>query len=138
MAAFVSPERPSEGRRAQTSSPVVLGRSVARDHARAGARVAAQHFLQAYVAFLYGRRAARDLPSATANLRRHLRKTHIRVPPARAERTPTIGFLRADARDRRLVQVSVAVNDGDLSPYRIRAIVARRGRRWLVVRVTDQ
>jgi hypothetical protein len=139
LAAFVSPEhRPSEALRAPPSSPVVLGRSVARHDARAGAREAGQRFLRAYVAFLYGRRAARDLPSATANLRSHLRRTHIRVPPARAERTPTISALRVDACDRRFVQVSVPVDDGDLSPYRIRAIAERRGRRWLVVRVTDQ
>jgi hypothetical protein len=115
----------------------VLGRSVARDHARAGAREAAQQFLRAYVAFLYGRRAAKDLPSATDESRSHLRQTRVRVPPARAERTPTIGFPRAGAHDRRHVQVSVTVDDGDLSPYRIRAIVERRGRRWLVVRVSD-
>jgi hypothetical protein len=117
------------------SPEVVLGGAPRSGFARAGAREAGQRFLRGYVAFLYGRRRDDELQGASADLRRSLRRARLRVPPARAARTPRIIALRAVLQAPGVAQVTATVGDGDLAAYPVTAIVERRGARWLVTHV---
>ena len=101
-------------------------------HARAGAREVAGRFCRTYVAFLYGRIGENDIQGASAQLRRRLRRARVRVPPARAQRTPTVVQLRTALRSPSVVRASATVGDGDLAAYVITAVIERRAGRWLV------
>jgi hypothetical protein len=129
-----SHRRSAPGRRAgeRPAPEVVLGRGRSRVHARAGAREAGERFLRTYVAYLYGRIGAAGLQEATVGMRRTLRQARVRVPPARAARTPTITGLRSAIPRPGVVEVTATVDDGDLATYPVTAFVERRGGRWLV------
>ena len=96
-----------------------------------------ERFLRGYVAFLYGRANADELQGASADLRRALRRSRIRVPPARARRAP--GLVRVDAvlQAPDVVQLTATIDDGDLTPYPVTAFVERRDARWLVTHLAD-
>jgi hypothetical protein len=54
------------------------------------------------------------------------------VPPARAERRPTIARVEAVWQASAIVEVTATVDDGDIAPYSVTAFVERRAGRWLV------
>lgn len=94
-------------------------------------------FLRGYVAFLYGRANADDLQGASADLRRSLRRSRVRVPPARARRTARIAHVDVVLQAPGVVQVTAMIDDGDLTPYPVTAFVERRDGRWLVSHLAD-
>jgi hypothetical protein len=90
--------------------------------------------VRAYVAFLYGRADVGELPGVTGGLRRSLRRSRVRVPPARARRRPRVTRVWTLRSTPAVVQVSATVDDGDVSPYAIVARVEWRDGRWVVTR----
>ena len=134
-----SRRRPTSGAHGppHPSPQVVLGGEAPLGFARAGAREAGARFLREYVAFVYGRRGADELEGASADLRRSLRRARVRVPLARAARTPTLVDMRAVVQAPTVVQVTATVDDGDLAAYPVTAFVERRAGRWLVTHVGD-
>ena len=119
-------------RRHDPPGEVVLGPAAPEVHTRAGARAAGERFLRTYIAYLYGRIGANDVQSATIDLRRALDRARVRVPPARAERSPTIVGVRTGIQHPGVVRVTATVDDGDLATYAITVLVERRDGRWLV------
>ena len=82
------------------SVPPTAGDDVVIEDHRAGAvplaaRRVGERFLVGYVAYLYGRERAGGLDGTTRSLARELRRVRVRVPPARAARTPRIVSLRS-------------------------------------------
>jgi hypothetical protein len=116
---------------------VVIGAGVRGVPSIAEARKAGERFLRGYVAFLYGRANADDLRGASADLRRSLRRSRVRVPPARARRTPRLVRLDAVLQAPDVVQLTATIDDGDLKPYPVSAFVERRVVSWLVTRLAD-
>ena len=101
------------------------------------ARRVGERFLRRYVAYLYGRGSADELEGATRELRRVLRRARVRVPPARAARTPGIVRLQSTEQSPATVVVTVIVDDGDLAAYPVTALVERRAGSWQVIRLAD-
>jgi hypothetical protein len=101
------------------------------------ARRVGERFLRRYVAYLYGRGSADELKGATRELRRVLRRARVRVPPARAARTPRIVRLQSTEQSPATVVVTVIVDDGDLAAYPVTALVERRAGFWQVIRLAD-
>jgi hypothetical protein len=101
------------------------------------ARRVGERFLGRYVAYLYGRGSADELKGATRELRRVLRRARVRVPPARAARTPRIVRLQSTEQSPATVVVTAIVDDGDLAAYPVTALVEQRAARWQVTRLAD-
>jgi hypothetical protein len=101
------------------------------------ARRVGERFLNGYVAFLYGHRSAAELEGASGELRRALRRARVRVPPARAARTPRVVALQSAKQSPVTVVVTAIVDDGDLAAYPVTAAVERRTGRWQVTRLAD-
>ena len=101
------------------------------------ARRVGERFLRSYVPFLYGRGRADELKGASRELRRTLRRARVRVPPARAARTPRIVRLQSAEQSSATVVVTVIVDDGDLATYPVTALVERRAGSWQVIRLAD-
>ena len=101
------------------------------------ARRVGERFLNGYVAFLYGRGSVDELEGATRELRRELRRARLRVPPARAARTPRIVRLQSAEQSPATVVVTAIVDDGDLAAYPVTALVERRAGSWQVTRLAD-
>jgi hypothetical protein len=101
------------------------------------ARRVGERFLNEYVAFLYGRGSINVPERATSDLRRELRGARVRVPPARAARTPRVVRLQSAKQSPAAVVVTAIVDDGDLAAYPVTAIVERRAGRWRVMRLAD-
>jgi hypothetical protein len=119
------------------SPTVVLGGAARGDVALTSARNVGARFLRTYVAFVYGHTSAAGLEGATADVRRALRHSRLRVPPARRERAPAIVRLQAVRQAAATVQVAATVDDGDVAPYLVTAFVELRGGRWWVTQVAD-
>jgi hypothetical protein len=119
------------------SPPLVLGTGDRGDAPLTAARNVGERFLRTYVAFLYGHTSALGLERATADVRRALRHSRVRVPPARRERTPAIVRVRAIRQAASVVQVAATVDDGDVAPYAVTAFVELRHARWRVTQVAD-
>jgi hypothetical protein len=121
------------------SSPpvVVIGAGARGEPSIAHARDVGVRFLHGYIAFLYGRANTDDLEGLSADLRRALRRARVRVPPARARRTPRL--VRADAvlQAPGVIEVTATVDDGDVMPYPVTAFVEFRAGRWLVTDLGD-
>jgi len=120
------------------SSPaVVIGPGAHGEPSITEARHVGERFLRRCVAFLYGRANADELVGASTDLRRALRRSRVRVPPARARRTPRL--VRADAvlQAPGVVQVTATIDDGDLTPYPVTAFLEFRDGRWLVTHLAD-
>ena len=101
------------------------------------ARSVGERFLRSYVPFLYGRARADELNGASRELRRVLHRARVRVPPARAARTPRIVRLQSTEQSSATVVVTVIVDDGDLAAYPVTALVERRAGSWQVIRLAD-
>jgi hypothetical protein len=122
---------------ADTSSRVVLGGNAHGDASVTQAQTVGEEFLRTYLAFVYGRAEAAELRGATAEVRHALRRSRVRVPPARAERRPTIARVEAVWQASAVVQVTATVDDGDIAPYAVTAFVERRAGRWLVTHLAE-
>jgi hypothetical protein len=120
-----------------SSPPVVIGAGAREEPSIAHARHLGVRFLRGYVAFLYGRADADELEGASADLRRSLRRSRVRVPPARARRTPSVVRVDAVLQAPGVVQVTATIDDGDLAPYPVTAFVESRHGRWLVTHLAD-
>lgn len=120
-----------------SSPPVVIGAGARREPSITDARHVGERFLRGYVAFLYGRANADELQGLSADLRRALRRSRVRVPPARARRTPRLVRVDAVPGAPAVVQVTAMIDDGDLTPYPITAFVERPDGRWLVTHLAD-
>ena len=101
------------------------------------ARRVGERFLNGYVAFLYGRGSVDEIEGATRELGRVLRRARVRVPPARAARSPRILGLQSTEQSPATVVVTVIVDDGDLAAYPVTALVERRAGSWRVIRLAD-
>jgi hypothetical protein len=101
------------------------------------ARRVGERFLNEYVPFLDGRGSADELEGATPGLRRELRRARLRVPPARAARTPTIIRLQSAKQSPATVVVTAIVDDGDVAAYPVTALIERRAGHWQVTRLAD-
>jgi hypothetical protein len=119
------------------SPPVVLGGATRRDAALTDARNVGERFLRTYAAFLYGHTSAAALEGASADVRRALRHSRLRVPPARRERTPAIVGVQAVRQAASVVQVTATVDDGDISRYLVTAFVELHRGRWRVTQLAD-
>jgi hypothetical protein len=120
------------------SSPaVVIGSGARGEPSITEARDVGERFLRGYVAFLSGRANADELQGASADLRRALRRSRIRVPPARARRTPRLVRVDAVLQAPDVVQVTATIDDGDLTPYPVTAFVELRAGRWVVTHLAD-
>jgi hypothetical protein len=121
------------------SSPpvVVIGAGARREPSITHARDAGVRFLRSYVAFVYGRANAHEIEGASADLRRALRRSRVRVPPAHARRTPRLVRVDAVLQAPGVVQVTATIDDGDLTPYPVTAFVEFRDGRWLVTHLAD-
>jgi hypothetical protein len=128
---------PARSSSVDSSPPVVIGARVREGPSIAEARNVGERFLRRYVAFLYGRANADELEGAGADLRRALRRSRVRVPPARARRTPKIVRVDAILQAPGVAQVTATIDDGDLAPYPVTAFVERRDSRWLVTDLAD-
>jgi hypothetical protein len=122
--------------RAPAASQTVIHGAL-RPSAPVAARRAGEQFLSGYVAYLYGHRSIGRLRGLTASLRRELRHTRVRVPPARAQRTPHILRIHTTAQSLAAVVVMAIVDDGDLADYAVSAVAELSDRRWRVTRVLD-
>jgi hypothetical protein len=121
-----------------SSAPVVvIGAGARGEPSITHARDAGVRFLRGYVAFVYGRASADELEGLSADLRRSLRRARVRVPPARARRTPRLVRVVAVLQAPGVVQVTAAIDDGDLTPYPVTAFVERRDGGWLVTHLAD-
>jgi hypothetical protein len=120
-----------------SSPPVVIGAGARGEPSIADARDVGERFLRGYVAFLYGRTHADELQGASAALRRALRRSRVRVPPARARRTPRLVRVDAIRQAPGVVQVTATIDDGDLAPYPVIAFVEFRDGRWVVTHLAD-
>jgi hypothetical protein len=121
-----------------SSPPVVLiGAGARGEPSIAHARDAGERFLRSYVGFIYGRANAGELEGLSADLRRSLRRSRVRVPPARAQRTPRLVRVGAVLQAPGVVQVTATIDDGDLTPYPVTAFVEFRDGRWLVTHLAD-
>jgi hypothetical protein len=116
---------------------VVIGAGTRGEPSIAHARDAGVRFLRGYVAFVYGRASADELQAASADLRRALRRSRVRVPPARARRAPRLVRVDAVLQAPGVVQVTAAIDDGDVTPYPVTAFVEFRDARWLVTHLAD-
>jgi hypothetical protein len=103
----------------------------------ATASAVGERFLRGYVAFLYGRAGTTGLRGATNDLRRDLRRSHRRVPPARAGRTPRAARFETFRQGPAVVQITAIVDDGDVVAYPITAFVELRDGRWVVTHLAD-
>ena len=101
------------------------------------ARRVGERFLHEYVAFLYGRGSVDELDDATRELRRELRRARLRVPPARAARTPTIMRLQSAKQSPATIVITAIVDDGDLAAYPITALIEQRAGSWRVTRLAN-
>jgi hypothetical protein len=119
------------------SPAVVIGPGARGEPSIAHACDVGVRFLRSYVAFVYGRANADELEGPTADLRRSLRRARVRVPPARARRTPRVVRVDAVPQAPGVVQVKATIDDGDLTPYPVTAFVEFRDRRWLVTHLAD-
>jgi hypothetical protein len=120
-----------------SSPPVVIGACARGEPSIAHARDVGERFLRGYVAFLYGRANPDELEGASADLRRALRRSRVRVPPARARRTPRLVRIDAVPQAPGVVKVTATIDDGDLTPYPVTAFVELRDGRWLVTHLAD-
>jgi hypothetical protein len=116
---------------------VVIGAGTRGEPSITHARDMGERFLRGYVAFLYGRTSADELEGASADVRRALRRSRVRVPPARARRTPRLVRVEAVLQAPGVVQVTATIDDGDLTTYPVTALVERRDARWLVTHLAD-
>jgi hypothetical protein len=120
------------------SSPaVVIGPGARGEPSITEARDVGERFLRRCVAFLYGRADADELEGLSADLRRSLRRSRVRVPPARARRTPRLVRVGAVLQAPGVVQVTATIDDGDLTPYPVTAFLEFRDARWLVTHLAD-
>lgn len=120
-----------------SSRPVVIGAAARGESSIAEARNVGERFLRGYVAFVYGRANADELEGASADLRRALRRSRVRVPPARARRTPRLVRVDAVLQAPGVVGVTATIDDGDLTPYPVTAFVELRDGRWLVTHLAN-
>jgi hypothetical protein len=120
-----------------SSPPVVIGAGARWGPSIAHARDVGARFLRGYVAFLYGRANADELEGVSADLRRSLRRSRIRVPPARARRTPRLVRVDAVLQAPGVIQATATIDDGDLTPSLVTAFVEFRDARWLVTHLAD-
>jgi hypothetical protein len=120
-----------------TAPPAVMGGGQISGAPTGSAREAGERFLRGYVAFLYGRAGTAELKGATGDLRRGLRRSHRRVPPARAGRTPRVARFETYRQGATVVQITAIVDDGDVVPYPITAFVELRDGRWVVTHLAD-
>ena len=140
--ACAGPGRPSPSPdRVRLAPPAADDEVVIEGHGSGAVPVAArrvgERFLRRYVAYLYGRGSADELKGASRELRRVLRRARVRVPPARAARTPRIVRLQSTEQSPDTVVVTALVDDGDLAAYPVTALVERRAGFWQVIRLAD-
>jgi uncharacterized protein DUF6459 len=120
-----------------SSPPVVIGAGARGEPSIAHARDVGVRFLRGYVALLYGRAKVDELEGLSADLRRSLRRARVRVPPARARRTPRLVRVDAFVQAPGVVELTATIEDGDLAPYPVTAFVELRDGRWLVTHLAD-
>jgi hypothetical protein len=116
---------------------VVIGARVRPEPSLAEARTVGERFLRGYVAFVYDRANAGELEGASADLERALRRSRVRVPPARARRTPRLTRVDAVLQAPGVVQVTATIDDGDLTTYPVTAFLELRDGRWLVTHLAN-
>jgi hypothetical protein len=128
---------PHHGREVQPpAAGAVLPSARAGGWTHADARQVGEAFLRAYVGYVYGRRSGNELAGASPRVRRTLRR--VRVPPARAARTPSIVGFHGLTGPHSTVRVTAMIDDGDLVAYPLTAVVDRHGPVWVVTGVIDR
>jgi hypothetical protein len=99
------------------------------------AKRAARRFLAGYLAYTYGRRRARTIRAATAELRRTLARQPPRVRRARdRRRRARVELIHTDEVATRGIGVIALVADR-ARRYSVHVALERRGDRWLIARV---
>ena len=78
----------------------------------AATKRAARRFLAGYLAYTYGRRSARRIASASAQLRRRLAAHPPRVPPGERRRRPRVVLVQSNAVGRVRAELAAVVRDG--------------------------
>jgi hypothetical protein len=101
------------------------------------ARRVARRFLSGYLAFIYGKGAARAIDGADATLITRLARSRVRVPPAARRREPRVVELRARDEGGDRLQVTALIDDGGVARYPISLTLTRRGDRWVVAGVAS-
>lgn len=92
---------------------------------------AAARFLQGYLPFLYGRRAAKSIRAATPQLVERLVRSRVRVPLAARKRRPRLEAIGAPRLAAGRALVRARVGDGTVS-YTLALALMRSSGRWLV------
>ncbi|MGZ4234527.1 MAG: hypothetical protein ACXVWT_00370 [Solirubrobacteraceae bacterium] len=102
----------------------------------AAARRAATAFFDSYIAYLYGRAAARNVIDAGAALRRQLEHDQATITPAERASHPHIARLAVASTGPPVSVIAIALVDVDHGrPVRLTATLEPHGRSWLVVAV---
>lgn len=97
----------------------------------ADAKDAAETFLGAYLAFLYGQAPASTIDT-TAAFGRSLQQAPHRVPPGIGELHPRVVSLQVSAHGSSEALALALVSDGEVVHYPIRLVLTDGGGRWLV------
>jgi hypothetical protein len=97
--------------------------------------VVARTFLNGYLGYLYGQGPASSVRDAVPALSRLLADRRLIVPPAMRNLRPRVLTLSSAPASPGRIGVNATVNDGELSSYQLKLILARAHGRLLVATV---
>lgn len=112
-----------KGRR--SGPPVVRGQP-------AGARPAAQQFLDSYLRCAYGHHSAFAASAVAPQLRHQLRCDGPEVTPVDRRRRPKVGAVQLSARRPGVVIATATIEDGGITVYPLRFTLIKQAGRWVV------
>lgn len=97
----------------------------------------ARRFLADYLSYLYGQRRARGIEGVSRSLRRRLAADHPRVPAAARRRRPRIVGMESThvPGNPETWAVRARIADGKVADFPVELLLARRGRRLVVIQI---
>jgi hypothetical protein len=101
------------------------------------ARRVAERFLTGYLPFAYGRRGASAISGITSELRRQLLHRPAELTPVERRRRPRVVSLQTTATTPTFVVATAVIDDGGVTPYRLRFTLESAAGRWLVSGVQE-
>lgn len=122
---------------ASTSTSLTSSSPVATREPVEPATQPALRFLNAYLAYSYGRGRASGIPDASPSVIRSLVRSRPRVPPAAARQNPRVTTLQVVRQGPRSVQATATVADGSGTQYPLVLFLDLRHRRWIVSGLGD-
>ena len=101
------------------------------------ARQVAERFLAGYLPFAYGRGSARAIRGIAPALRRELLRQRAQLTPVERHRRPRVMSLQTLGTTPAFVVATAVIDDGGVTPYRLRFTLQREADQWAVSSVAE-